>query len=283
MRHSTLPACLLIVFFGLVRSWAAPAAPAPKIVGSAYNFHRLSVFEAVEKTAACGIHYLETFTNQRLSPDDATKIYELSDAQISALKAHLEKHGVSIVSCMLGLPKDEAKARAVFERVRKLGARNIGTDVVDALDVAEKLAKEFNITVAFHNHPADPQRPEYRNNDPFYMRERLQGRDPRVGVCADTGHYASSGVVPIEAIRTLDGRIQTLHLKERSAIGSRTPDSVYGTGVLDIAGILRELQRQAFTGLIVIEYEGNVANKTEDVTACAKYLEQHLASASTAR
>ena len=32
------------------------------------------------------------------------------------------------------------------------------------------------------------------------------------------------GVVPLDAIKLLAGRALSVHLKERSAIGSRTPD-----------------------------------------------------------
>jgi len=261
---------------------ARAAAPAPTITVSAYTFHTFTVFEAVEKAALGGARAIETFTNQSLSPADPTKIYALSDAQRALLRAHLAKHGIEIVSCMGAVPKDEAKARAFFDTAVKLGAKNIGTDSVDSLATIEKIIGDYALTVAFHNHAADPKKPGYRNSDPVFMRDLLQGRHPRIGVCADTGHYATSGVVPLEAIQLLAGRIHSVHLKERSAIGTRTPDQVYGTGVSRLADILAELRRQRFTGPLVVEYETNPRNNLEEVKQCLAFLQRYVTSSASA-
>ena len=259
----------------------AAAEPGPRIVVSAYTFHTFTVFEAVEKTAQCGAHFLETFTNQSLSPADPTKIYELSDAQRALLREHLVKHHVRIVSCMGAVPKDEAKARVFFDTAKKLGAMNIGTDSVDSIDTIQKIISDYDLTVAFHNHAADPKKPEYRNSDPVFMRDLLNGRNPRIGACADTGHYATSGITPLDAIKLLTGRVRSVHLKERSAIGARTPDQVYGTGVSRIADILAELRRQNFSGPIVIEFETNPRDNLTEVTQCVDFLQKHLSHAAS--
>ena len=261
-------------------AWCA-AEPAPRLTISAYTFHTFTVLEAVEKAAECGAHAIETFTNQSLSPADPTKIYALSDAQRALLRAHLAKHGVEIVSCMGAVPKEEAKARAFFDTAKNLGAKNIGTDSVDSLATIEKIIGDYDLTIAFHNHAADPKKPEYRNSDPAFMRDLLKGRHPRIGVCADTGHYATSGVVPLDAITLLGGRVHSVHLKERSAIGSRTPDQVYGTGVSRIAAILAELRRQKFAGPVVVEYESNPRNNLAEVKQCVSFLQQHLVPAAS--
>lgn len=256
---------------------AEPAGPA--LACSAYTFRKDTLFGAIEKAAQCGVRHIETFTNLPLSPDDPTRIYELSDAQLERLSVHLAKHGVSIVSCMGAVPKDEAKARAFFATAARLGARNIGTDSVESVDTIEKIIGDYGLTVAFHNHPANPQKPEYRNSDPHFMSALLKGRHERIGVCADTGHYATSNVVPLDAVRLLSGRIKSVHLKDRAAIGRRTPDQVYGTGVLDLAGLLKELRRQGFVGWLVIEYESNPENNLDEVRRCAGFVRTQLALA----
>lgn len=272
-RLLLLSLAVALVTFGR----AAPAAPASRLTIAAYTFHTFTVFEAVEKAAACGVHALETFTNQSLSPTDPTKIYALNATQLATLRAHLAKHGVAIVSCMGAVPKDETKARAFFDTAKKLGAKNIGTDSVGSLATIEKIIGDYDLTVGFHNHAADPKKTEYRNSDPAFMRDLLKGRNPRIGVCADTGHYATSGVVPLEAIKLLAGRVFSVHLKERSAIGSRTPDQVFGTGVSRTADILAELHRQQFAGPLVIEYETNPRNNLAEVKQCSEFLRLHLA------
>ncbi|MDI1248301.1 MAG: sugar phosphate isomerase/epimerase [Lacunisphaera sp.] len=268
----------LIFLSCLLAGTACTAEPArPELACAAYTFRKDTLFGAIEKAAQCGVRYIETFTNLPLSPDDPTRIYELSDVQLERLRAHLKKHGVEIASCMGAVPKDEARARAFFATAVRLGARNLGTDSVESVDTIEKIIGDYDLTVAFHNHPTNPQKPEYRNSDPHFMSALLKGRHERIGVCADTGHYATSNVVPLDAVRLLAGRIKSVHLKERAAIGRRTPDQVYGTGVLDLAGILKELGRQGFVGWLVIEYESNPENNLDEVKRCADFVRAQLA------
>lgn len=272
MKIRLLP---ILVFFAASLTAAEPVRPS--LVCSAYTFRTETLWGAIEQAAQCGIRHIETFTNLPLSPDDPTRIYELSDVQLERLRAHLAKHDVTIVSCMGAVSKDEKKARAFFAAAQRLGARNLGTDSVDAIDIIEKIIGDYALTVAFHNHPADPKKPAYRNSDPHFMSALLKGRHEHIGVCADTGHYASSDVVPLEAIRILEGRIKSVHLKDRAAVGRRTPDQVYGTGALDISGILAELHRQKFGGWIIIEYEANPGNNFDEVRRCADYVRAQLA------
>ncbi|HRE79548.1 MAG TPA: PQQ-binding-like beta-propeller repeat protein [Opitutaceae bacterium] len=269
--------CLLFILVLFSARLNSGTNPTPDIAVASYTFHTFTVFEAIERAAQCGIGNLETFTNQALSPSDPTKIYALSEVQLGLLRAHLKKHNVKIVSCMGAVPTDETKARIFFEAAQKLGARNIGTDSIDSIETIEKIIDDYDLTVAFHNHSRNPAKPEYRNYDPRFMLEKLKGRHPRIGVCADTGHWATSGVIPLEGIKLLEGRIKSLHLKDRSAIGHRTPDQIYGTGVLDVAGQLAELRRQRFDGIVVIEYENNPRNNISEVTQCAEFLKRHLA------
>lgn len=148
---------------------------------------------------------------------------------------------------------------------------------MESIDTIERIIGDYDVTVAFHNHSANPQKPEYRNSDPHFMSALLKGRHERIGVCADTGHYATSNVVPLEAIKLLEGRIKSVHLKDRAAIGQRTPDQVYGTGVLDLPGIMAELHRQQFAGWIIIEYEANSGKNFDEVRQCAQFVRAQLA------
>lgn len=255
---------------------AEPGSGQPGVVCSAYTFRNVTLFEAVERTAQCGITAIETYTNLPLSPDDPTRIYLLNEAQRERLRKHLDRHGVRIVSCMGAVPRDEQKARAFFQIAKELGASNIGTDSVDAIDTIERIIGDYDLTVAFHNHPPNPQRPGYRNSDPAFMKQLLAGRHPRIGVCADTGHYATSNVVPLEAVKLLADRIKSVHLKDRAAIGRRTPDQVLGTGVLEVAGIMDELKRHAFRGWYVIEYESNPGHNLTEVAQCAAFIRSQL-------
>jgi len=100
----------------------------------------------------------------------------------------------------------------------------------------------------------------------------VKDRDKRIGACADTGHWATSGIKPLDGIKLLRGRIISLHLKERTEIGKQLPDAVYGTGVSNIKGILDELKKQGFEGNISIEYENNWDHSVPDVAQCIGFV-----------
>ena len=46
----------------------------------------------------------------------------------------------------------------------------------------------------------------------------------------------------------------------------------FGTGQLDMKGILAELDRQGFDGYYIIEYEAEWDNPLPSVAKCAEYL-----------
>ncbi|MBI4326969.1 MAG: c-type cytochrome, partial [Chloroflexi bacterium] len=94
----------------------------------------------------------------------------------------------------------------------------------------------------------------------------------RIGACADTGHWASSGIMPMEALKILESRILNLHLKDRPEIGKPRPDVIFGTGVCDVASLLAELRRQKFDGNIFVEYENKFEDNVEDVKQCLDFV-----------
>jgi sugar phosphate isomerase/epimerase len=241
----------------------------------AYTWNRFTVYEAIEKTAAVGGNVIEFYPGQRLSPEepDTRWDHNASYETIEKVKAQLGKHKVKAVNYgVVGIPSDEAGARKVFDFARTLGLRAITTESADALDTIEKLVKEYDIMVAFHNHPRRQNNPNYRMWDPNYLLSLVKDRDRRIGASADTGHWVRSGIKPVEALRILRGRIVSSHLKDLNVFDRRGHDVPFGTGVADIPGILEELRRQKFNGNVSIEYEHNVQNSMPEVAQCIGFV-----------
>ena len=258
----------------------------------AWTFNRFTVFEAIEKTAATGAKTIEFFPGQKLSkeePDiqfghevgrgaDRKKLTEkLDDAATKAVwekvKAKLKEHGITPVAYgVVGLSKEEAASRKVFEFAKYFGIRVINTEAVDAIDTFEKLVKEYDIKVGFHDHPKKADHPDYRMWDPNYILEVCKGRDARIGSCADTGHWVRSGVKPVDAIRILKGRIISSHLKDLNEESPKAHDVPYGTGVSDVKGILDEYAAQGFTGPISIEYEYKQEDNLAEAKQCIEFV-----------
>lgn len=256
-------------------------------IGSqAYTFNRFTAFEAIEKTAQAGGKVIEFYPGQRLSPDEpgVRLDHNMSEEHIAKLKAKLESHHVKAVNYgVVGLPNNEAESRKVFEFAKKLGLRAVTSEAkAEAMDLIESLVKEYDIMMAIHNHPRRANDPNYKHWDPKYILSLVEGRDPRVGACADTGHWVRSGVKPVDALKILEGRIISSHLKDLSEFSSRGHDVPFGTGVSDVPAILDELKRQGFKGNISIEYEYNWENSVPDVAQCVGFVRGYASKPSTA-
>jgi sugar phosphate isomerase/epimerase len=247
----------------------------------AYTFHRFSLFEAIEKTAETGGRCIELFPGQKLSLEEANVRFDHNspDEVLEKVKAKLKKHDILAVNYgVVNLPNNEDQSRKVFEFAKKLGLRAVTSEAkADAMDLIEKLVKEFDIMMAIHNHPKRRNDPNYRHWDPNYILELVKGRDPRLGSCADTGHFVRSGIKPVDALKILEGRVISTHLKDVHEFSPSGHDAPFGTGTSDIAGTLDELKRQKFQGNISIEYEYNLDHSVPDVAQCIGFVRGYAA------
>ena len=241
----------------------------------AWTFNRFSAFEAIEKTAEAGGKVIEFFPGQKLSKEEpGVKFDHNAPAEVlEKVKAKCKEHGILPVAYgVVGLSKDEAVSRKVFEFCKTMGIGVINTESVEALDTAEKLVKEFDIKVGIHDHPKRPDNPNYRVWDPNYVLEVTKDRDPRMGACADTGHWVRSGLKPVDCLKILKGRVMSSHLKDLHAPLPSGHDVPFGTGVSDVPGILAELKAQGFDGPLSVEYEYNWENNVPDAKQCIDFV-----------
>ena len=292
--HRSLLALATALVLAALPASAAPIPDDARINGfaigcQAYSFNRFSVFEAIEKTAEAGGKIIEFYPGQALTAEDklAKKNpwnHDASDEVIARVKAKLAKHKVRAVNYgVVGIPKDEAGARKIFEFAKKMGFYGVTTESVDNLDLIEKLVKEFDICVGIHQHAKrfkkerdaqgnQVEDPSYKVWSPEYVRDQVAKRDARIGACADLGHWQTSGLKAVDCLKILEGRVMSVHMKERAALGAGQHDTIFGTGVTDMAGVLAELKRQKFTGNISIEYEYNWDNSVPDIKQCIDFV-----------
>jgi len=225
-----------------------------------WTFRKFSFFEALQKIKDLGIAYVQPYPGQVLEKNNPKVKFDhnLPDEQIDRVKEKLKELGLSLVSYgVVGFENDEESMQKVFAFARKMGIRTIVTEPgYDDYSLIDKMVKKYRINVAIHNHPTPSKyaRPET-------VLYRVDGFDPRIGACADTGHWMRSGVNPLEGLRVLKGRIQDVHLKDLNTFGSKEAfDVPFGQGKANIRGILAELTLQDYAGYIAIEHE-----KKEDV------------------
>jgi len=224
----------------------------------AYTFRNFTFYEAIEKTASLGLQWIEIGRGARLSkekPNIRTHYKMLTPELRNELKQKLQEESVTLIDYgVVKLPNNESECREAFDFAKEMGIETIIAEPEeDAFDLLERLCEEYGIYIAIHNHPKPTT---YWNPDKVF--EIIKNRNKRIGICADTGHWIRSGVDVIEALKKFEGRIISLHLKDLNEFGVREAHDVpWGTGVGNIKGVLEELHRQNFKGVISIEYEYN--------------------------
>src|SRR5262245_41599511 len=169
----------------------------------AWTFKEFSVFEAIEKTAQAGGKVIELFPKQKYSNEDAKLKFDhnATDEMIDKVKAKLKEQNVVAVNYgVVEIPADEAQARKIFEFAKKMGLRAITTESEKSIDTIDKLVKEYDVMVAFHDHPKRPNDPNYKMWDPNHILALVKDHDSRIGACADIGHWVRSGLDPVKCL-----------------------------------------------------------------------------------
>jgi sugar phosphate isomerase/epimerase len=243
----------------------------------AWSFNRFTTFEAIEKVAASGAKCIELFPGQKLSPTSDVKVGPGMPAEaLASLKEKLAKHNVQAVAFgVTGVSTKEAEARGLFEFAKSLGITCINTESTEAIDVIEKMVKEFDIRVGIHNHPRRDNDANYKVWDPKYVLELVKDRDPRIGACADTGHWVRTGLDPLECLNILKGRIVSSHFKDLNKKGGGAHDVPWGTGISDAKGQLAFLRSTGFDGPMSVEYEHDWDDNLPEITECVGFVKSY--------
>ncbi len=226
----------------------------------AYSFKEFTAFEAIAKTKESGGKIIEFFPGQLLhpgSPKDEVVSHNSSDADVKALKDECDRQGIFPVNYGVVKAADAAEIRKIMEFAKKMGLYSVCTESTELVADWEAAVKEFDIKVAFHEHGGSMTRPEYKVWHPLYILGVVESRDPRIGACADLGHWCTSDLKPIDCLRILKGRIISVHLKDKSEFGPNGVVVPAGQGVVDVAACVAELKKQNFNGHISIEHEND--------------------------
>lgn len=143
---------------------------------------------------------------------------------------------------------------------------------LDDWDLVEKLSGQYNIKISVHNHPKPS---DYW--DPDNLLKAISHRGQSLGSCADVGHWRREGLDQIGCLKELDGRLISLHFKDIAAekAGEKEQhDVIWGTGILNVKEMLKELKKQGFKGVFSIEYEYNWENSVPDIKKCVNYFNE---------
>jgi sugar phosphate isomerase/epimerase len=275
MKLLFLSACLAFFLCAIGIGSARAAEPQRigglRVAGHAWTWGKGTVFEAIDHCHEVGVDSIEVFLmGQTLSKETGDVLFgeAMPDDALAALQAKCTTSGVRIINAYIGkmqwtrIGQDEAALRKFFEFGKKLGVTGYTGEPAEAQwDMVERMVKEYGVTFSIHNHwngfAAENIAGPYPYWDPRATAAKLnaQKRDPRFGICFDTGHAARSGLDVLAVLKAIAGRCISVHLKDVSAANLEAHDVPYGHGIVDVPAFLAELRRQEIRGHVGLEYE----------------------------
>jgi sugar phosphate isomerase/epimerase len=237
--------------------------PLPLKIGlTSYSMRKQTLDQVIEFCREAEVKYLN-LKNVHL-PLTATS------EQILAARAKVEAAGITITGGgVIGMFNNEDEVRKTFEyaRIAKLPLL-IGGLTVSAVDLVERMIKEFGIPVAIHNNG-----PEDKNfQSPYDALAAVRKRDRRFGVCMDVGHAVRAGADPIRCVADLGDRLFDLHIKDLKDNTDKASGVEIGLGVIDIAGLIKALARRRFQGHVAVEYEMRADNPVAGIRESLAYV-----------
>lgn len=240
----------------------------------AYTFRKFTFLQTIDKLQALGLHYVEAYPGQDIGGDMQGKMtYEMSAAYRRNILDYLRKHDVKLMAYGVITPDARAQWDSLFAFAKEMGIQNITSEPKnDQMSYVSQLCDKYDIDLAIHNHP---QPSHYWNPDTLLA--AIKGQSSHIGSCADLGHWVRSGLDPLECVKKLSGHIKEIHIKDVAEKSPQAVDTVWGTGVIDMKGILEELHRQHFKGLFSIEYESHPENNMPEIRKSLGYFDNLVA------
>jgi len=181
-----------------------------------------------------------------LPTDPSGEAVALADYAAAGIKLH--------AAGVINFAKDEdADMHSKFEYSKRAGIPVIvvGDPTVQTLPRIEKLANEYDIRIAIHNHgPEDKMWPS-----PVNVLKAAKDMDPRIGCCIDVGHTVRAGTDVVQAIHEAGPRLFNLHMKDLTNFQDRESQVAVGDGSLPVRKIFEALIAMKYDGFVDLEYE----------------------------
>ncbi|QTN34394.1 sugar phosphate isomerase/epimerase [Akkermansiaceae bacterium] len=245
------------------------------IGAQAYTFRNYTAFEAIAKTKEAGGNMIEFYPGQKLKPGSDVKVHHtMPEEAMNELLAECKRLGVHAVNYGVVPAQNAEEVDKIMDFAKKMGLYAVCSESTEQIVAWEKAAIRTDIKVAFHEHGGSMSNPKYKVWHPLYILGVVESRDKRVGACADLGHWCTSNLKPVECLRILDGRIVSVHLKDKADFGASEVVPA-GKGVVDVAACLEELKKQEFDGHISIEHENDWKDNVPQVRANIDFVKSH--------
>lgn len=251
---------------------ASIVTPDWKLGIQTYSFHVFPFFTAVKKADSAGIKFIEAYPGQLFKSGSKSEFgIDLNTAERNAVKHLMDSLGVSFSAFGVVTPKTPGEWKRTFEFAKDMNIPMItASPLKNQWDTINTMAGQYNIKVAIH---------EEKKGSPYWHPDSVLAaiaNRPNFGVCADIGHWGRSGLDAVTSLKQFEGRILALHLKDIVTLGIDSKDTILGAGKSNIPGVLAELKRQDFKGIIAMEYETNPYDNMKEIIENKRYFENAL-------
>ena len=217
--------------------------------------HFTEMKDLLEQAGRLGLHHVELYRGHLPTSTPPTELEQVRK-RLASVGLTANAFGVEHFS------EDHEANEALFKFGKALGVRCLSADPTKGAFVSlEKLVKEYDVQIAIHNHGPEDER--WRR--PEWILEAVTDLDPRIGACADLGHFIRADVDPIDALELLGPRVLGVHLKDFDPQGN---DVVLGQGQLDVGRTLATLVKIGFDGPLSLEFEGDKENPIPKMLEC---------------
>ncbi|MCU1273331.1 MAG: Xylose isomerase domain protein barrel [Bryobacterales bacterium] len=221
-----------------------------------YTYHGVSLDDMITRLTALDITEIEMSRGEFMLMKPPTV------EMCRSAKSKFDRARIRCVSYYSATIKDDQDLDNAVRFAKLLGSHNVSGDATG--DMLRKIDERFSregLTFGIHNHYFK-QKFAYESADDVLR--GLAGRSKTMGATLDVGHIASCGHDTVEAVRKLAPYLKMVHLKDVAAAAGED-NVLIGRGIAQIPGVMDELHRVNYRGLVAIEYE-----KEGDVDADVK-------------
>ncbi|MEP7279689.1 MAG: sugar phosphate isomerase/epimerase [Bacteroidota bacterium] len=233
-----------------------------------YSFNLFPFSVSLDKADSAGVKYVEGFSFHVLKGEfkDST-MADLSSQGIMNMKRLLDEKGLKMRSMYVAGGKDAEDWKRYFEMAKTLGMDFIVCEPKKAhWNILDSLGEIYKIKIAIHEHAKGSS--AYWHPDSVLA--AIKGHK-NIGACADLGHWTRSGLDAVKCLNQLKGHILCVHLKDVAKAEIDGEDVIVGKGVIDFAGVTRELKAQHYKGMVYVECEHKMNNNVPDIIESMQY------------
>jgi sugar phosphate isomerase/epimerase len=239
----------------------AKAARALNIGVGTFSYHNLSIDDMIVQLNRLHIAEIEMSRGEFMLMEPPT------NEMCQSARDKFDRAGIRCVSYYTATIKDERDIDYAVRFAKILGARNVSGDATGLTlhRIDERFTRE-GLTFGIHNHWF---KRKFAYESAEDVLNGLDGLSKTVGATLDVGQMAACGHDPIEALRKLASRLLVVHLKDVAGAGAEH-NVLLGRGIANIPGVMSELKKIDFRGLVAIEYEKD-GDSNEDMKLLVRY------------